>query len=58
MDELDLSKFEHSGVNMTGFRLVKPDNDPAFKTAQSAWESLDPSSFKGAGPGSNITVSF
>ena len=53
MDELDLDDFKHGGVNITGFRLLKPDN---ILRIQREWHRLNPKYWKGAGPGMKIKV--
>jgi len=55
MDELDLTDFKHGGVNITGFRLVKPD-DFKVLAMQKEWHRLNPNYWKGAGPGRKIKV--
>jgi hypothetical protein len=55
MDELDLDEFIHGGVNITGFRLLDPDN-PRFAAAQLEWRKLNPSFWFGAGVGSKLGV--
>ena len=55
MDELDLSDFLHGGVNITGFRVVLPENEKV-QQAQRELRSLRSDKFWGAGPGANITV--
>ena len=55
MDELDLSKFQHGGVNITGFRAVI--STPQGQEAQKEWSLLNPRIYKGAGPGTKINVS-
>ena len=56
MDELDLEDFKHGGVNITGFRLVDPDND-LVKQVQREWSRLNPNYWKGAGTDRKIRVS-
>ena len=55
MDELDLTDFLHGGVNITGFRVVLPENEKV-QQAQRELRSLRSDKFWGAGPGANITV--
>ncbi|KAI0218530.1 Glutamate receptor 1 [Lamellibrachia satsuma] len=53
MDELDLDDFKHGGVNITGFRLLKPDR---IRHMQREWYRLNPNYWKGAGPGMKIKL--
>ena len=55
MDELDLSAFQHGGMNITGFRLVDPERPEVF-AVQKNWSSLNPISWKGAGNDKKIEV--
>ncbi len=57
MEELDLADFRHGGVNITGFRLLSP-NGNRFQAVQKDWSNLSSEFWKGAGPGSNLTVGY
>jgi len=48
MDELDFANFRHGGANLTGFRLIDPDQ-PRARDASRNWASLSPSAWRGAG---------
>ena len=48
MDELHLEDFKHGGVNITGFRLINPDDAVAKRTIET-WKKLPSSSWPGAG---------
>jgi len=56
IDELDVASFRYGGVNITGFRLVDPD-DAVVQAAVRDWKRLDPDAWNGAGPDSKLTVS-
>ena len=56
MDELDLSAFQHGGMNITGFRLMDPDK-PEISAIQRNWSTLNPIFWKGAGTDEKIEVS-
>lgn len=55
MDELDLGDFKHGGVNITGFRLIDPEQWN-FKNMQRIWSGLNPSTYKGAGSSKRLRV--
>ena len=55
MDELDIESFKHGGVNITGFRLVNPD-DERVQTVQREWSRLNPNYWRGAGTDRKIKV--
>ncbi len=55
MDELDLDDFRYGGVNMTGFRLVDPEDDKV-QTVQREWSRLNPNYWRGAGTDRKIKV--
>ena len=57
MDELNLTDFQHGGVNITGFRVVVPEAREVQQTTRE-WRALRPDKFWSAGPDTNITVSF
>ena len=56
MDELDLEDFQYGGVNMTGFRLVNPE-DEKVQSVQREWSRLNPNYWRGAGTDRKIKVS-
>ena len=55
MDEMSLEAFKYGGVNITGFRLVDPEQD-IVQQVQSHWSRLNPTAWRGAGTGSKIKV--
>ena len=57
MDELDLDDFRYGGVNMTGFRLVDPE-DEKVQMVQREWSRLNPNYWRGAGTDKKIKVNF
>ena len=50
MDEMDLVRFRYGGVNITGFRLIDPDQ-PAVQAIRREWRRVNHS--VGHGTGSN-----
>ena len=54
---MDLDSFKHGGVNITGFRLVDPDQEKV-QAVQREWSRLNPTYWKGAGTYKKIKVDF
>jgi hypothetical protein len=55
MDELDLIRFRYGGVNITGFRLIDPEQ-PSIQSIRRDWQQLNPALWRGAGPGNSLQV--